>query len=59
MLNLALTCNNHFLALRPTMSTVVSILDGKNSEPVSSVKLTTSSSVDHRFEGFELFSNYR
>ncbi|KAM0938353.1 putative protein kinase RLK-Pelle-DLSV family [Dioscorea sansibarensis] len=56
LLNLSLRCTNHAPALRPTMSTVVSILDGENSESLSLVKLTTSSAFDDRFKAFETFS---
>ena len=59
MLNLALTCTNPSPALRPTMSTVVSILDGKNSESLSAMKLTASSSSVDKFEAFEIFSDDR
>ncbi|KAJ0986351.1 hypothetical protein J5N97_004707 [Dioscorea zingiberensis] len=44
LLNLALTCTNSSPSLRPTMSTVVSILDGKNPVSIPSVKPTTSGS---------------
>ena len=53
MLNLALTCTNSSPSLRPTMSTVVSILDGKTAVPISSMKPGASSSDVHRFQVFE------
>ncbi|KAJ0986359.1 hypothetical protein J5N97_004715 [Dioscorea zingiberensis] len=49
LLNLALTCTNSSPSLRPTMSTVVSILDGKSPVSIPSVKPTTSSSDVTRF----------
>ncbi|KAH7665633.1 Non-specific serine/threonine protein kinase protein [Dioscorea alata] len=45
MLNLALMCTNPSPSLRPKMSTVVSILDGKNYMPVPSI-ITTDLSGD-------------
>ncbi|KAJ0986281.1 hypothetical protein J5N97_004637 [Dioscorea zingiberensis] len=49
LLNLALTCTNSSPSLRPTMSTVVSILDGKSPVSIPTVKPTTSSSDVTRF----------
>ncbi|KAJ0986349.1 hypothetical protein J5N97_004705, partial [Dioscorea zingiberensis] len=56
MLNLALSCTNPSPSLRPTMSVVVSILDGKNPVPMSYVKPMASNSDDARFKSFEKFS---
>ncbi|KAH7651418.1 Non-specific serine/threonine protein kinase protein [Dioscorea alata] len=53
MLNLALTCTNSSPSLRPTMSTVVSILDGKSTLPISSMNPLASSSNAPRFQLFD------
>ncbi|KAH7651421.1 Non-specific serine/threonine protein kinase protein [Dioscorea alata] len=53
MLNLALACTNPSPSLRPTMSAVVSILDGKHTMPMSFVKPVVSSSDDARLKALE------
>ncbi|KAJ0986382.1 hypothetical protein J5N97_004738 [Dioscorea zingiberensis] len=58
MLNLALTCTNPAPSLRPTMSTVVSILSGHNPELLSSVKRIASNSDDTSLKAFNKLSNY-
>nr|XP_010924703.1 probable LRR receptor-like serine/threonine-protein kinase At1g53430 isoform X1 [Elaeis guineensis] len=57
MLNLALLCTNPSPTLRPTMSTVVSMLDGKTPVRVPEVKHSISKSEDIRFRSFEKMSN--
>lgn len=46
ILNLALTCTNPCRTLRPTMSAVVSSLDGQNPQAVSSTTKLTISRID-------------
>lgn len=46
MLNLALTCTNPSSSLRPTMTTVVSILDGKNPVP-SLLSMNSTASISN------------
>ncbi|KAJ0986381.1 hypothetical protein J5N97_004737 [Dioscorea zingiberensis] len=58
MLNLALTCTNPAPSLRPTMSTVVSILGGHNPELLSSLKRIASNSDDTSLKAFNKLSNY-
>ncbi|KAJ0986280.1 hypothetical protein J5N97_004636 [Dioscorea zingiberensis] len=48
MLNLALTCTNPSPTLRPTMSTVVSILDGNNPNSVACMMRAASSFHDRQ-----------
>ncbi|XP_039116091.1 probable LRR receptor-like serine/threonine-protein kinase At1g53430 [Dioscorea cayenensis subsp. rotundata] len=59
MLNLALACTNPSPSLRPTMSAVVSILDGKHTMPTSFVKPVVSSSDDARFKALDKLSHDR
>ncbi|XP_008792302.2 probable LRR receptor-like serine/threonine-protein kinase At1g53430 [Phoenix dactylifera] len=57
MLNLALVCTNPSPTLRPTMSTVVSMLDGKTPVRVPEVMRSISKTEDLRFKSFEKMSN--
>ncbi|KAG1367781.1 putative LRR receptor-like serine/threonine-protein kinase [Cocos nucifera] len=57
MLNLALVCTNPSPTLRPTMSTVVSMLDGKTPVRVPEVKHSISRTEDIRFRSFERMFN--
>ncbi|KAJ0986362.1 hypothetical protein J5N97_004718 [Dioscorea zingiberensis] len=54
MLDLALTCTNPSSCLRPTMSTVVSILDGKNPVPLLSLKSTATNSDASQSPGISM-----
>ncbi|KAM0938356.1 putative protein kinase RLK-Pelle-DLSV family [Dioscorea sansibarensis] len=54
MLNLALTCTNPSSSLRPTMSTVVSILDGKNPVP-SLLSMNSTASISNDSESPGIF----
>ncbi|KAJ6824357.1 putative LRR receptor-like serine/threonine-protein kinase [Iris pallida] len=57
MLNLALLCTNPSPTLRPRMSTVVSMLDGRAQVLVPSVKDKASHHRDTRFQSFEKLSH--
>lgn len=57
MLNLALICTNPSPTLRPSMSTVVSMLDGKTPIQLPSVKQADSKSYDFRFKSLERMSD--
>jgi len=52
MLNLCLVCTYPSPTLRPTMSTVVSILEGKSAAQVQYVKPAVSKGEDSRFKLF-------
>ncbi|XP_038974428.1 probable LRR receptor-like serine/threonine-protein kinase At1g53440 [Phoenix dactylifera] len=57
MLNLALICTNPYPTLRPSMSTVVSMLNGKTPLRLPSVKRSVSKSEDSRFKSLERMSD--
>ncbi|EHA8589952.1 hypothetical protein COCNU_scaffold013660G000010 [Cocos nucifera] len=57
MLNLAIICTNLSPTLRPSMSTVVSMLDGKIPVQVPTTKSRDSNSMDLRIRPFEEISH--
>ncbi|EHA8590124.1 putative LRR receptor-like serine/threonine-protein kinase [Cocos nucifera] len=57
ILNLAIICTNLSPTLRPSMSTVVSMLDGKIPVPVPTTKSRDSNSMDLRIRSFEEISH--
>ena len=56
MLNLALVCTNPSPSLRPTMTTVVSMLEGHTPVHVPSMRITRTESMELRFKSFEKLS---
>lgn len=56
MLNLAILCTNLSPTLRPSMSTVVSMLEGKMPMRVPTTKSSDSKSMDPRIRSFEEIS---